>query len=107
MMVKLALGAAALGLIYYAVTKAAGAASAAGDAIGAAAAATDNAIADTVTGAGAMVGIPTTDENACAQLLRDGFTWQASFKCKASTFISYLAGNNPQQDYTWQAHGAR
>lgn len=39
-------------------------------------------------GIGDAVGVPRTDETACAQALREGRTWDASFACPASDFIA-------------------
>lgn len=111
MAIKLAIGISVAALAWFAYRKlSTAAASAAATVVDAAAGAVDvadNGITHVVTGIGGIVGIPSTDESECAQLLRDGRTWDASFKCPAKTFLSYMAGNNPQQDYNWQAHGGR
>lgn len=111
LVIELAIGAVVIGAAWWAISKLSGAASSAvnatADAVVGAAHVADSGVATVVTGIGSAVGLPTTNDSECAQLLREGKTWEASFKCPAGTFLSYLGGNNPQQDYTWQAHGAR
>ena len=51
-------------------------------------------IADTgaglIVGTGDVLGIPRTDEAACAAAIREGRTWEASFLCPAGTWIGSL-----------------
>ena len=51
-------------------------------------------VADTgaglIVGTGDILGIPRTDETACAAAIREGRTWDASFVCPAGTWIESL-----------------
>jgi hypothetical protein len=39
-----------------------------------------------------VTGLPQTDESECMQAIREGRTWDASFKCDAATFLKYAFG---------------
>lgn len=54
-----------------------------------------DAAAGVVIGAGEAVGIPRTSEEACAEAIRAGRTWDASFACPAGTFLQYVTGRLP------------
>lgn len=57
-----------------------------------------SAVVDTAAGAavgavvtvGGTLGIPATDQSACAKAKAEGRTWDASFACPAGDFLSYL-----------------
>lgn len=53
-----------------------------------------------VTGIGEGVGVPRTDESACAVALREGRWWDASFACPAGTFVkgAWSAATEPTVD---------
>lgn len=49
-----------------------------------------NAAAGGVIAVGQAVGIPRTNMTECEKAKAEGRTWDASFACPASTFLSYL-----------------
>lgn len=49
----------------------------------------DGVIGGAVTGAGQIVGIPATNPTECERAKAEGRTWDASFACPASDFLSY------------------
>lgn len=94
MVIKLVLGAVAIGAAVYAVRKVT---SAAGEALTSAGTAISNAgtavVDTTVTGvisAGTFVGIPETSVSQCERDMAAGDTWAASFSCPAGTWLKYL-----------------
>lgn len=54
----------------------------------AAAGAVGNVASGAVLGVGDAVGVPRTNETACAAALREGRLWDASFACPASDFLA-------------------
>lgn len=78
-------GVAALVVLY--LVKKKGAAVAAGTAVGAAVV---DAAAGVVVGIGSGLGIPATNMSECEKAKAEGRTWDASFACPASDFLSYL-----------------
>lgn len=54
--------------------------------------AVQGAASGVVYGIGDAVGVPRTDESACAKALREGRLWDASFACPAGDFVGGLLG---------------
>lgn len=86
-------GVAALALLI--LVKKKGAAVDAGLALGSAAGdfiwgITDGTVSGVVYGVGDAIGVPRTNETECEKAKREGRTWDASFACPATNFISYL-----------------
>jgi hypothetical protein len=50
----------------------------------------DVVIAKPVLGIGDAIGLPRTNETECERAKREGRTWDASFACPASDFLSYV-----------------
>jgi peptidoglycan hydrolase-like protein with peptidoglycan-binding domain len=91
------LGVAVAALGYLMVRKAAGdtrsAGSILGEAVGkGAAAAVGGAAVGAVKGTGAVLGIPDTNEAACAAAKAAGSTWEASKYCDAADFLKWSYG---------------
>ncbi|MGE0350382.1 hypothetical protein [Hydrogenophaga sp.] len=83
-------GAAVLGALVWAATRAGGAAGL-GSAIGGAAVdLVDGAVSGVVVGVGEVVGIPATNKTQCEIDRAKGDTWAASFSCPAKDFLRYL-----------------
>jgi hypothetical protein len=81
-------GGAVLAALAYVSTKGA---KGAGEQLGGAAVDLVNGIVSgSVVSAGALVGIPATNETECEKAKREGRTWDASFACPAKDFISYV-----------------
>jgi hypothetical protein len=57
-----------------------------------------NAVGDAgvgaVKGIGSILGVPDTNMTQCQKDMAAGRTWDASFSCDASTFLSYLVGGS-------------
>lgn len=49
----------------------------------------DGVVSGVVVGIGERVGVPATDATACAAAQAAGDTWEASFACPASDFLSW------------------
>ncbi|MRR51281.1 MAG: hypothetical protein EG825_10260 [Rhodocyclaceae bacterium] len=65
--------------------------SGAGRAVGAAAVdAVNGVVTGTVESVGELVGVPVTSPDKCAAAKAAGDTWEASFACPASEFLSWL-----------------
>lgn len=55
-----------------------------------------------VLGVGDVVGVPRTDADQCTRDIAAGRTWDASFSCPASRFISEgLFGSNSEPPAVW------
>lgn len=102
--VKLALAAAAVAAIAYVLKKNGGLQGAAAGAASALVGAVGDAAAGAVLGVGDVLGIPRTDMTECERALAEGRTWDASFACPASNFISSLVGGDLQPDYSLDAY---
>ena len=93
---------AVIAMAYYAKKKVEGAIADAGDAVGGAVVAAWDAAATTAQSAGDAViakpalaigdaiGVPRTNETECEKAKREGRTWDASFACPATDFLSYV-----------------
>ena len=96
--IVLGIALAVLAMAYYAKKKIGDAAAAVGDEVvqlwDAASDATvkagDTVIAKPAIAIGDAIGIPRTNLTKCEQAKRDGRTWDASFDCPASDFLSYV-----------------
>lgn len=102
--VKLALAAAAVAAIAYVLKKNGGLQGAAAGAASALVGAVGDAAAGAVLGVGDVLGIPRTDMTECERALAEGRTWDASFACPASNFLSSLVGSDLQPDYSMDAY---
>lgn len=80
-------GGAGLALAFLAALTKGGAATNAGALLGKAA---GDATAGVIIGIGDSLGIPRTDESACAAAIREGRTYDASFACPAGTWLKYI-----------------
>jgi len=97
LLIKLALGVGAVGLLWYVASKAK---SAVGDTLTQAQALAIGAVqaanpVNVVTNIGEAVGVPKTDTDECARAMAEGRTWDASFACPASTFLKYSFSGAP------------
>jgi hypothetical protein len=85
------IGAAVAALALLILVKKKGAAAAVGADIGAAAVdLAGGVVAGASMGIGDALGIPRTNMNECERAIAEGRTWDASFACPASDFLSSL-----------------
>lgn len=96
LLIKVALVAAGLGAIWYAINRASKAtgeaAAAAVDWIGETA---DNTVSAPIYAAADTMGIPRTSMTQCQTDMANGDTWAASFSCPLPVFIDYIANGKP------------
>lgn len=97
--VKLLLAVGAVAAIAIVVKKNGGIGGAVAGAVGALGSAVGDAATGVVYGIGDAVGIPRTDMTECERALAEGRTWDASFACPASNFLSSI-WNNLTPDYS-------
>jgi hypothetical protein len=96
--VVLGIALAVLAMAYYAKKKVGDAAAAVGDEVvklwdaagDATVKAGDTVIAKPAIAIGDVIGVPRTNETECEKAKREGRTWDASFACPASDFLSYV-----------------
>lgn len=100
---KLLLAAGAIAAIAYVVKKNGGLAGVAAGAASALVGAVGDAASGAVLGIGDVLGVPRTDMTECERALAEGRTWDASFACPASDFLSSLVSDRVP-DYTMQGY---